>query len=125
MFVDKPLLAPVPFVEQFLTWQSSYDPRVCNTGKAYTWDVPAAGKSAFEVPDRFRRLRVETGGEKSSIGLFEDAGVAPRHTLVVFDVEDLDAEGVAGLGSLDRDRSGEVVCEKVKSEPPGSVPARG
>lgn len=98
---------------------------MCNTCKAYTWDVPAAGKSAFEVPDRFRRLRVETGGEKSSIGLFEDAGVAPRHTLVVFDVEDLDAESVAGFRSLDRDRSGEVVCEQIKSQSPGSVPSRG
>lgn len=113
--IDQRLLPPVPFVEQLLRGRTRDYSWMGNTCKAYTRDVSTAAKAAFEVPNRFCRLRVETGGEKSSIGLFEDAGVAPRHTFVVFNVEDLDAEGVTGLRTLDRDRSGEVVCEKTKS----------
>src|ERR1700716_966810 len=81
-----------------------------------TRNVARGALLAGEIPNRLVRVGEAVGQEPAAVGLREDPGVPPALTGNVADflwhrteIEDVDDEQVAGLGTLDVDRPGQHV----------------
>ncbi len=114
---DQRPFALVPAGQQLGRRRGAEQAGVGDPGVADARDVPRGGLLSAEVPDRLVRVGIVVGEEAAAVDLGEDAGVAPTLAGRVADllrhraeVEDVDDEQVAGLGALDRDRTGQHVA---------------
>jgi hypothetical protein len=90
---------------------------------------------AVEVPAGLVRLRIVIDEKTAAVFLGEDAGESPRRVRKITDVEQVDDQQVAGLGTFDTERAAQVmylgqidvanvVCAVVVEDlPPGPVEA--
>jgi hypothetical protein len=75
------------------------------TGEPDAGNVTTAGEHAFEVPDRLLRMREMLGQEAAAVLLGEESVEAPEAFRLRADVEQIDHQQVAGLGTLHADRT--------------------
>src|SRR5690606_9409285 len=95
------------------------------SGEGDPGDVAGGRLLSHEVPDGLVGVREVVGEERAAVVLGEDPGVAPALTgqrAGVFlrewaDVEDVDDEEVAGLGTLYRERPAEGVHDRERRVP--------
>jgi hypothetical protein len=78
-------------------------------GARFHNSLSAGAKDAFKVPDCFCGLWIHVVQEATSIALVEDPCESPQLFLQRLNVEDLDQQHVAGLGTLNVKGPGEVV----------------
>src|SRR5699024_5420980 len=104
---DERLLPPVPLGQEIGGGGSARESGVLNTRIANSRDVARGALLAAEVPHRLVRVGKVVGEESATVYFREDPGIPPPFTAVLplglggrADVDDVDDEQVAGLGSL-------------------------
>ena len=107
--VDQLLLALVPVGQHLVVRQAADQTGVDQPGEVHPRDVPAAGEHAFEVPDGLLRQREVIGKKAAAVLLGEETVEAPLRLGLGADVEQVNHQQVAGLGTMHTDRAGEVV----------------
>ncbi len=109
---DQRRLAVVPALEQLMRGQTADDAGVGQAGKAQVGNMPRGGEDAVEIPHRLGGLVEVVGQEAAELLLAEDAGIAPPLVVEHADVENIDDDDVAGLGTRHPDRPRQVVARR-------------
>ena len=107
---DKLGLAAVPLRKQAVGRRASDQPGMGDAREADTGDMPRRRIDAVEIPDRLSRLGIDVGQEAAAVLGREDARIAPLVASVGADVENVNDQDIARLGTLNLDRPEQMVA---------------
>ncbi|KAL9062891.1 MAG: hypothetical protein Q9157_008558 [Trypethelium eluteriae] len=105
---DQLRLAPIPLGQHLRARRAPENARMDEPRKAHAGDMARGAEDALEVPDRFRRVRVDLVEEAAAVAGVEDTREAPGLRLQWLHVLDFDEEHVARFGVFDLEGPAEV-----------------
>jgi len=102
-------LPPVCALEQLAVRQTADQAGVNDTGPTNARNVTRTRIDPVVIPDRLARLRIVVDEKSAAVLLGKDAGEPPGRIREITDVEKVDDHQVTGFGSVDPERSAQIM----------------